>query len=69
MNPPPSAAATSSLRLILKVVYTMALSITNNKICPFGQRLWLTLELSGLPYTFKETSLAPGTKPEWFTAL
>ena len=44
------------------------ITFINNKICPFGARVWLTLEATGLPYTFKETPLAPGTKPSWFTA-
>jgi glutathione S-transferase len=28
-----------------------------------------TLEELGTPYTFKETSIAPGTKPAWFTEV
>jgi glutathione S-transferase len=45
------------------------LKLTNNPVCPFGQRVWLTLEASGLAYTFQETSITKGEKPAWFTTL
>lgn len=46
-----------------------ALTLVSSKICPFAHRAWLTLEELGTPYTFKETSIAPGTKPAWFTEV
>lgn len=45
------------------------LILVTNKICPFAHRAWLTLEELGIPYELKETSIAPGTKPEWFTTI
>lgn len=47
----------------------MPLVLTSHKICPFGQRLWLALESSGLPYTFSEVEIAPGKKSATFTSL
>jgi glutathione S-transferase len=37
--------------------------------CPFAHRTWFTLELLKIDYEGRETSIAPGTKEPWFTAL
>jgi glutathione S-transferase len=39
----------------------------NNRICPFGHRVWLALLESSTPFEFVETSISPGEKPAWFT--
>lgn len=42
--------------------------LTTSKICPFAHRAWLTLHELGIPHVIKETSIAKGEKPAWFTA-
>jgi glutathione S-transferase len=44
------------------------LRFINNRICPFGHRVWLALLESNTPFEFVETSISPGEKPAWFTA-
>jgi glutathione S-transferase len=39
-----------------------------NRICPFAHRVWLVLLESGTAFETREAAIAPGTKPEWFTA-
>ena len=44
------------------------LQFINNKICPFGHRVWLTLLETGTPHQFVDVSITAGEKPEFFTA-
>ena len=47
-----------------------AVQFITNKRCPFAQKAWIALEVSGCPYDMREVSLyGAGGKPDWFWKL
>jgi len=41
-----------------------------NRMCPFAQKVWIALEVTGVDYEFKEISLyGSNGKPDWFWDL
>jgi glutathione S-transferase len=44
--------------------------LITNKMCPYAQKAWLSLECSKIPYDLEEISLyGAGGKPDWFWEL
>lgn len=47
-----------------------SLLFVTHRRCPYAQKTWITLNVSGAPYEMVEISLyGPGGKPDWFLAL
>lgn len=44
-----------------------SITLITNKVCPFAQRVWLTLLEKGCQFEFKEVSLTQ--KESWFTEI
>jgi len=49
---------------------TKSAQFITNKMCPFAQKAWISLEASQTPYVLKEVSLyGSGGKPAWFMKM
>lgn len=70
---PPSKARRSSSSSALPAKSGGADGTTQfvtNRRCPFAQKAWIALEVSGCPYEMREVSLyGAGGKPDWFWKL